>query len=121
MAYAQEGGATETFRFAWISDTHLLPKEVNTRFVEKAVRAVNDVKAMDPPPDFLIFGGDLAQLGDPVELKLGNEIIKELQIKKVFIPGARLVSRHGQDVDGAVRGLALDLRPQGCASSGSTP
>ena len=57
MAYAQEGGATETFRFAWISDTHLLPKEVNTRFVEKAVRAVNDVKAMDPPADFLIFGG----------------------------------------------------------------
>ena len=76
MAYAQEGGATETFRFAWISDTHLLPKEVNTRFVEKAVRAVNDVKAMDPPADFLIFGGDLAQLGDPVELKLGNDIIK---------------------------------------------
>jgi predicted MPP superfamily phosphohydrolase len=87
MAYAQEGGATETFRFAWISDTHLLPKEVNTRFVEKAVRAVNDVKAMDPPADFLIFGGDLAQLGDPVELKLGNDIIKELDIKKVFIPG----------------------------------
>ena len=87
MAYAQEAGAPETFRFAWISDTHLLPKEVNTRFVEKAVRAVNDVKAMDPPPDFLIFGGDLAQLGDPVELQLGNEIINELQIKKYFIPG----------------------------------
>lgn len=87
MAYAQEAGPPETFRFAWISDTHLYPKEVNTRFVEKAVRAVNDVKAMDPPPDFLIFGGDLAQLGDPIELKLGNEIISELKIKKYFIPG----------------------------------
>jgi predicted MPP superfamily phosphohydrolase len=87
MAYAQEGGGVESFRFAWISDTHLYPKEVNTRFVEKAVRAVEDVKAMDPPPDFLIFGGDLAQLGDPVELKLGNEIINELKIKKYFIPG----------------------------------
>ena len=87
MAYAAEGGATESFRFAWISDTHLYPKEVNTRFVDKAVRAIKDVQAMDPPADFLIFGGDLAQLGDPVELRLGNDIIKELNIKKVFIPG----------------------------------
>jgi Icc protein len=87
MAYAQEGGATESFRFAWVSDTHLLPKEVNTRFVEKAVRAIEDIKAMDPAPDFLIFGGDLAQLGDPVELRLGNDIIKELNVQKYFIPG----------------------------------
>jgi predicted MPP superfamily phosphohydrolase len=87
MAFAQEAGPPSTFRFAWISDTHLYPKEVNTRFVEKAVRAVNDVKAMNPPPDFLIFGGDLAQLGDPVELQLGAEIINELDVRKVFIPG----------------------------------
>ena len=81
------GGATETFKFAWISDTHLYPREVNTRFVEKAVRAVKEVQAMDPPADFLIFGGDLAQLGDPVELQVGNEIISELGIQKHFIPG----------------------------------
>jgi Icc protein len=87
MAFAQEAGATQTFKFAWVSDTHLYPKEVNTRFVEKAVRAVQEVQAMDPPADFLIFGGDLAQLGDPVELQLGNEIISELQINKHFIPG----------------------------------
>ena len=87
MAFAQERGAPQTFKFAWISDTHLYPREVNTRFVEKAVRAVREVQAMDPPADFLIFGGDLAQLGDPVELRLGNEIISELKIRKHFIPG----------------------------------
>ena len=86
IAYAQ-GAKTEAFRFAWISDTHLYPKEVNTRFVEKAVRAVQEVQAMDPPADFLIFGGDLAQLGDPVELELGSEILKEIKAKKYFIPG----------------------------------
>ena len=75
------------FRFAWLSDTHLYPKTVNTRFVEKAVRAVTEIKAMTPPADFLIFGGDLAQLGDPVELDLGADILKEITIKKVFIPG----------------------------------
>jgi predicted MPP superfamily phosphohydrolase len=79
--------SAQTFRFAWISDTHLYPKDVNTRFVDKTVRAIDEVKAMSPAPDFLIFGGDLAQLGDPVELKLGAELLKELKIKQVFIPG----------------------------------
>jgi hypothetical protein len=77
----------ESFTFAWISDTHLYPKNLNTRFVEKATRAINDVKAMKPAPDFLIFGGDLAQLGDPVELELGAELLKDLTVKKYFIPG----------------------------------
>jgi 3',5'-cyclic-AMP phosphodiesterase len=79
--------AQEAFKFAWISDTHLYPKNVNTRFVDKTVRAVKEVQAMSPAADFLIFGGDLAQLGDPVELDLGNDILKEVKIKKVFIPG----------------------------------
>lgn len=74
-------------RFAWVSDTHLLPKDVNTRFVDKTKRAIDEIKALDPAPDFLIFGGDLAQLGDPVELNLGKELLDELDIKKVFIPG----------------------------------
>jgi len=77
----------EEFSFAWISDTHLYPKALNTRFVDKAERAVNDVKEMKPAPDFLIFGGDLAQLGDPVELQLGAEILKGVAVKKHFIPG----------------------------------
>jgi 3',5'-cyclic AMP phosphodiesterase CpdA len=80
-------GQGAAFKFAWLSDTHLYPKDVNTRFVEKTVRAVQEIKAMSPPADFLIFGGDLAQLGDPVEIDLGAEILKELSIKKVFIPG----------------------------------
>lgn len=89
-AASHQGGGTMAdakFRFAWISDTHLYPKDVNQRFVDKTIRAVEDVKAMDPAPDFVIFGGDLAQLGDPVELRLGKEILDELDIKKVFIPG----------------------------------
>jgi Icc protein len=80
-------GQQAAFKFAWLSDTHLYPKDVNTRFVEKTVRAVQDIKGMNPPADFLIFGGDLAQLGDPVEIDLGGDILKELTIKKVFIPG----------------------------------
>jgi 3',5'-cyclic-AMP phosphodiesterase len=80
-------GAEAPFKFAWISDTHLYPKSLNTRFVEKTVRAAQEVQAMSPPADFLIFGGDLAQLGKIEELELGNEILKEVKIRKVFIPG----------------------------------
>jgi 3',5'-cyclic-AMP phosphodiesterase len=84
MAFAQGG---PTFKFAWLSDTHLYPRELNSRFVEKTVRAIKEIQAMNPPADFLIFGGDLAQLGDPVELRLGAELLNELKIKKVYIPG----------------------------------
>jgi hypothetical protein len=83
----QVAHAQQSFAFAWLSDTHLYPKDVNTRFVEKAVRAVKEIQAMTPGADFLIFGGDLAQLGDPVELDLGADILKEVTIRKVFIPG----------------------------------
>jgi len=46
----------EAFKFAWLSDNHLYPKNVNTRFVEKATRAVKEIQAMSPPADFLIHG-----------------------------------------------------------------
>jgi len=84
VAFAAGG---EAFRFAWVSDTHLYPKDVNTRFVDKAVKAFAEVQAMNPPADFMVFGGDLGQLGDPVELQLGAELLKEVKIRKVFIPG----------------------------------
>lgn len=71
--------------FAWVSDTHLYPKTLNTRFVDKAERAFKEVEAMKP--DFMIFGGDLAQKGDPDELKLGAQLLKAVSVKKVFIPG----------------------------------
>lgn len=77
----------EAFKFAWVSDTHLYPRQVNSRFVEKTVRAFQEVQAMRPAADFMIFGGDLAQLGDPVELQVGADLLKEVKIRKVFIPG----------------------------------
>ena len=42
---------------------------------------------MNPPADFLIFGGDIAQLGRADELELGNQILQDVKIKKYFIPG----------------------------------
>src|SRR5207247_5389449 len=78
-------GASE-FKFAWISDTHLYPKSVNTRFVDTAVRAVKEVQAMSPPAEFLIVGCDIGQLGDPVELELGAARLNVVTIKKAYMP-----------------------------------
>jgi 3',5'-cyclic-AMP phosphodiesterase len=83
MAYAAE----PPFKFAWISDTHLYPESVNTRFVEKVKRAAKEAQDMSPPADFLIFGGDLAQLGRANELALGVQLLSEVKVRKVFIPG----------------------------------
>lgn len=73
------GGSTEPFMFAYISDSHLYEKTINDRFVRQLLRAVDDINSLNPQPDFVLYGGDLAQLGQPAELKLGAEILKNVK------------------------------------------
>jgi len=79
IVHAAAATKPEAFRFAYISDSHLYKKTLNDRFVNALFRAVDDVNAMDPQPDFVLFGGDLAQLGQPEELDLGAQILKSLK------------------------------------------
>src|SRR5208337_2946087 len=72
-------GKVESFRFAYISDSHLYARGVNDRFINAIMRAVDDVNSMDPQPDFVFYGGDLAQLGQPDELEMGAQILKNLK------------------------------------------
>jgi 3',5'-cyclic-AMP phosphodiesterase len=72
-------GKVQSFRFAYISDSHLYDRKLNDRFINALLRAVDDVNAMDPQPDFVFYGGDLAQLGQPKELELGAQILKNLK------------------------------------------
>jgi 3',5'-cyclic AMP phosphodiesterase CpdA len=87
---AQAGGAgapAKSFTLAYVSDSHLYEKTLNERFVRAAVKAVADVNALDPPPDFVLFGGDLAQLGQPKELEMGKQILDELKPKRYMMVG----------------------------------
>ena len=80
VVYAATDGKPETsFRFAYISDTHLFSKGMSHRFAKAALKAVEDVNALEPQPDFVFFGGDLAQLGQADELALGHQILKEVK------------------------------------------
>jgi len=84
----------EPFSFAYVSDSHLYRKELNDRFVRSLLRAVDDVNHLDPKPDFVLFGGDLAQLGAAEELTLGAEILKN-----VHAPVHMMVGEHDWFLD----------------------
>ena len=80
VAHGAEGAeSTPAFRFAYISDSHLYAKSLNDRFARALIRAVDDVNNLDPQPDFVFYGGDLAQLGQEHELELGAQILKNLK------------------------------------------
>ncbi|MDO4550146.1 MAG: metallophosphoesterase [Planctomycetia bacterium] len=80
MALGEDAsGKAQGFKIAYISDSHLYVKEKNDRFANSLYRAVCDVNSMETPPDFVFYGGDLAQLGQPDELQLGYDILKELK------------------------------------------
>lgn len=80
VAHAQpKSGKPERFNFAYLSDSHLYERKLNDRFVNQLMRAVDDVNALDPQPDFVFYGGDLAQLGQPRELELGAQILKTIK------------------------------------------
>jgi 3',5'-cyclic-AMP phosphodiesterase len=84
LVHAAETGP---IRIAYISDSHLYKKELNDRFVRAILRAVDDVNRLDPQPDFVLYGGDLAQLGQPEELELGAQILKEIKAPVKIIVG----------------------------------
>ena len=70
------------FTFAYISDSHLTHIK-GTKFVrnfDKGLkRAVTECNFMSPKPDFVVYGGDLAQLGKREELEHGLDIISRLR------------------------------------------
>ena len=88
-----EAGPVE-FTFAYISDSHLYKRELNDRFVRQLLRAVDDINHMAPQPDFVLYGGDLAQLGQPLELELGAQILKSLKA-----PVKMMVGEHDWFLD----------------------
>ncbi len=99
-------GTAESFRFAYISDSHLYEKDINDRFVRSLLRAVDDVNNLDPQPDFVLYGGDLAQLGQPMELELGAQILKNLKA-----PVKMMVGEHDWYLDMGAKWRELFGKP----------
>ncbi|MGR9044303.1 MAG: metallophosphoesterase family protein [Gammaproteobacteria bacterium] len=77
IAWSQD----QKFTFAYISDSHLnhiKGAQFTRNFDNGLKKAVFETNLMSPKPDFVIYGGDLAQLGKPEELDHGLEIMSGL-------------------------------------------
>ncbi|MEE9413190.1 MAG: metallophosphoesterase [Methylococcales bacterium] len=82
--------SSENFSFAYISDAHIQQIK-GTRFVRNwdkgLIRAVAEANLLTPKPDFVMFGGDLAQLGSQPELDHGAEIMSALNYDVRYVMG----------------------------------
>lgn len=87
LVFADE---SRNFTFAYLSDSHIQQISGN-RFVRNwdrgLIRAVAETNLLRPKPDFVIFGGDLAQLGSKPELDHGAEILAALGGKVHYVMG----------------------------------
>jgi 3',5'-cyclic AMP phosphodiesterase CpdA len=80
----------DNFTFAYISDAHI--QHIRGRkFVNNwdrgLIRAVAETNLLTPKPDFVMFGGDLAQLGTKAELDHGAELMSALKYKTRYVMG----------------------------------
>ena len=80
----------QDFSFGYISDSHLQHIS-GTKFVNNwdrgLLRAVAETNMLNPKPDFVVFGGDLAQLGSKPELDHGAEMLSKLRYKLYCVMG----------------------------------
>lgn len=87
LAFADPG---DSFTFAYISDAHIQQIE-GAKFVHNwdrgLIRAVAEANLLTPKPDFVMFGGDLGQLGKKAELDHGAEMLSKLNQKLHCVMG----------------------------------
>ena len=87
LAFAEPA---QNFTFAYISDAHIQHIKGN-KFVRNwdrgLIRAVAEANLLTPKPDFVMFGGDLAQLGNKPELDHGAEMLSALKYKTYHVMG----------------------------------
>lgn len=80
IAFGKE--SEKNFTFAYISDSHITQIKGN-EFVRNwdrgLIRAVAETNLLDPRPDFVFYGGDIAQLGKSEEIDHGLEILGGLR------------------------------------------
>ncbi len=88
LAFGKE--RKQNFTFAYVSDSHITHVRGN-QFVRNwdrgLIRAVAETNLLDPKPDFIFYGGDIAQLGKPEEIDHGLEILSGLHGDVHYVMG----------------------------------
>jgi 3',5'-cyclic AMP phosphodiesterase CpdA len=82
--------SAQDFTFGYISDAHI-QQISGAKFVRNwdrgLIRAVAETNLLNPKPDFVVFGGDLGQLGKKEELDHGAEMLAKLNYKTYHVMG----------------------------------
>lgn len=84
------GGSRPDFSFAYISDSHIQHikgAEFVRNWDQGLKRAVAETNLLTPKPDFVMFGGDLAQLGTKAELDHGAGFLAALSYDVKMVMG----------------------------------
>lgn len=83
-------GEGQSFTFAFISDSHITHIKGNT-FVRNwdrgLITAVAEANLLSPKPDFVVYGGDIAQLAKKEEIDHGLEILSKLNYETHYVMG----------------------------------
>jgi Icc protein len=74
-------------RLALLADAHLLDGHEGRAEARALARAVAEIRALSPPPDLVLFAGDLAHQADPRALALGKEILSDLPEPLLLVMG----------------------------------
>jgi 3',5'-cyclic-AMP phosphodiesterase len=87
VAAAQSGKrVVSPFSFAMISDSHLY-SQADHKFDRSLEDAVAQINALEQKPDFVLYGGDIAQNGTEDQLVKGQKILSKLKMPMKVIPG----------------------------------
>lgn len=90
LASSSSAQQPQPFTFAYVSDSHIHHiggVEFVRDWDRRLARAVAEINALAARPDFVIFGGDLAQLGAKVELDHGAELLGALRCEYRCVMG----------------------------------
>lgn len=74
------------FTFAIISDSHLYSM-ADHKFDRHLEDAIAQVNALEKQPDFVLYGGDIAQNGTEDQLVKGQRLLSKLKAPIRYIPG----------------------------------
>lgn len=79
--------AAPELRLAFLADAHLPDGHDGRPEARALARAVQELRALQPPPQLVLFAGDLAHKGNPHALALGKEILSDLPAPCRLVPG----------------------------------
>ena len=82
--------ADQNFSFAYISDSHIQHikgREFVRNWDQGLKRAVAEANLLNPKPDFVLYGGDIAQLGTKEEIDHGLELLAPLNYQVLYAMG----------------------------------